>query len=139
MTDLSQEVHDSGVDLSGVIPLLQVKDMFETMQYYGEALGFSVDFIWPSDGEPKWAMVSRAETRFMFTVDLGTALSRFIAEKGNGVVFYVISDNVEALFSEVSDHGAIVVQELVRYGDRRQFTVSDPNGYAIAFSEPFSP
>ena len=139
MTDISQEVHDAGVDLSGVIPLLQVRDMSETLQYYGEALGFSVIFTWPSDGDPKWAMVSRAGTRFMFTVDLGTSLSRFIAEKGNGVVFYVISDEVEALFSEVADHGAIVVQELVVFGDRRQFTVADPNGYAIAFSEPFSP
>ena len=139
MTDLSQEAHDAGVDLSGVIPLLQVRDMSETLHYYGEALGFSVDFIWPSEGEPKWAMVSRTGTKFMFTVDLGTSLSRFIAEKGNGVVFYVIADKIEALFTEVADHGAILVQELVTMGDRRQFTVADPNGYAIAFSEPFSP
>ena len=120
-----------------VVPLLQVSSMSETLSYYQQVLGFSLDFTWPGDGAPKWAMVSRADVHFMFTIDLGTSSSPFIAEKGNGVVLYIIVQDVVPLYVELLDRGAIVVQDVVEFGGRKQFSVADPNGYIIAFSEPF--
>ncbi|MBM3189264.1 MAG: hypothetical protein FJZ90_11150 [Chloroflexi bacterium] len=121
----------------GVVPLLQVGDLTETLDYYREVLGFTMDFVWPDEDAPKWAMASRPGVSFMFTVDLGTSSSPFIAEKGNGVVFYIVTDDLDAVYDELLDKGAIIAQEMVAYGDRRQFSVADPNGYVITFSEAF--
>jgi len=128
----------TGKRLKRTVPLLQVNSLSDTLEYYTDALGFSVDFCWPDEGPPKWAMASRGEVSFMFTIDLGTSSSGFIAEKGNGVVLYVMADEVEALYSELAGRGAIVVQELHDFGGRRQFSVADLNGYVIAFSQEFS-
>jgi predicted enzyme related to lactoylglutathione lyase len=83
-------------------------------------------------------MVSRSEVQFMLTVDLGTSSGRFIAEKGNGVVFYIITKEIEALYAELEAKEALLVQDLMEFGGRRQFSVADPNGYVLTFSEPFN-
>jgi len=131
MADITRE------QLKRTVPLLQVNSMSETLAYYVDALGFCVDFCWPAEGPAKWAMVSRAKVSFMFTIDLGTSSSAFIAEKGNGVVLYVMLDDVEDLYSELAERGAIIVQDVHEFGGRKQFSVADVNGYVIAFSEEF--
>jgi len=123
--------------LKRTVPLLQVDSMSETLTYYLDALGFSTDFIWPAEGPAKWAMASRDDVSFMFTIDLGTSSSRFIAEKGNGVVLYITVDDVQVLYSELVERGAIIVQEVHEFGGRKQFSVADVNGYVIAFSQEF--
>ena len=123
--------------LSGVIPLLQVGSLRDTLDYYEQALGFRRDYVWPEEGEPKWAGVSRDRVSFILTVDLGTSSGQFIAEKGNGVVFYIVATDIEAIYEELQVRGAIVVQEMIQYGERRQFSVADLNGYVISFTEPF--
>lgn len=139
MTDTAGLPRSAGApeQLRRTVPLLQVNSISETLAYYVDALGFSLDFCWPSEGPAKWAMVSRAQVSFMFTIDLGTSSSRFIAEKGNGVVLYVMIDDVKALYSELVGRGAIVVQDVHEFGGREQFSVADVNGYVIAFSQEF--
>ena len=129
---------DHGPVLQTLVPLLQVNDILETISYYQENLGFSLSFLWPNEDDPKWAGVARDGAGFMFTIDLGASHGRWLAEKGNGVVLYVIVNDADALFQELSARGALVVQDPVTYGERRQFSVADPSGYVIAFSEPFA-
>jgi predicted enzyme related to lactoylglutathione lyase len=126
------------ITLRGVAPLMQVGDMGESLDYYREVLGFHLDFAWPDEGSPKWAKISRSEVQFMLTVDLGTSSGRFIAEKGNGVVFYIITREIEALYAEIEAKDALLVQDLMEFGGRRQFSIADPNGYVLTFSEPFT-
>jgi len=120
-----------------IVPLLQVSSISDTMGYYQEVLGFALDFRWPEEGEPRWVGMSRGEISMMFTIDLGTSSAPFIAEKVNGVVLYILVEEVEPLFEELAARGAIVVQEVHDFGGRRQFSIADPNGYVIAFSEAF--
>ena len=123
--------------MSGVMPLIQVRDLAKSLDYYQEVLGFTTDFTWPDEGPPKWAMVTRADVHFMLTIDLGTSSGEFIAEKGNGVVFYIITNQIEALYADLEGKGALIVQDMMTFGGRQQFSVSDLNGYVITFSEPF--
>ncbi|MBC7234638.1 MAG: VOC family protein [Chloroflexi bacterium] len=120
-----------------VIPLLQVRDVGEAIRYYQEVFGFTASFTWPNEEKPRWAMVSRDLVHIMLTVDLGTSTGEFIAEKGNGVVLYVIVQDVAALYDELVKREAIIVQELAEFGGRKQFSVADLNGYILAFSDPF--
>ncbi len=128
----------SAQQLKRIVPLLQVGSLVDTLTYYQQVLGFALDWAWPQEGEPKWAQVSRGAISFMLTIDLGTSSSPFIAEKGNGVVFYILVDDVEAIYAELVDRGAIIVQELHDFGGRKQFSVADLNGYVFAFSQEFT-
>lgn len=127
------------MNLQGVVPLLQVGNLRETIAYYQDCLGFRQDFLWERDGVAIWAGVSRGEVSFMLTRDLGTSDQSFIAEKGNGVAFYIIVDEIEPLYDELLAANALIVQDMMAFGDRRQFTIGDPNGYVITFSEPYQP
>ncbi len=118
-----------------IVPLLQVGNMADTLSYYQDCLGFTADLLWPAD-DPKWARVSRGDVSFMLTIDLGTSSGFFIAEKGNGVVFYIETDQVVAMYEDLTMRGAIIVQDLQDW-ERKQFSVADPNGYVLAFSEKF--
>lgn len=120
-----------------IVPLLQVGNMTDTLSYYRDCLGFSADLIWP-EKDPKWARVSRGEISFMLTIDLGTSSGFFIAEKGNGVVFYIVMEDVTAIYEELAARGAIIVQDIQDFGGRKQFSVADLNGYVLAFSEEFT-
>ncbi len=123
--------------LQGIIPLIQVGNMRESLDYYCEVLGFALEEVWPEAEDPRWARVSRGGAQFLLTMDLGTSDRPFIAEKGNGVVFYIPCEDLGALYEEFSSKGAIIVQEPVPFGGRWQFTVADINGYVLTFSEPF--
>ncbi len=118
-----------------VVPMLQVNDLNETIAYYCEALGFVLDTVWPDASMPRYATVSRGAISFAFTIDLGTSEGNFIAEKGNGIVLYLLVEDVEAAYQDLSSRGAIIVQELVEFAGRRQFSVGDINGYMLAVTE----
>ncbi len=124
--------------LSQVVPLLQVSDMASALEYYCEALGFRLTATWPEGEPPRWAHILREGVHFILTVDLGTSNREFIAEKGNGVVLYLVTDRIEALYQELVERGALVVQDMVTFGGRTQFSVGDADGYVLAFSEPFA-
>lgn len=118
-----------------VVPMLQVNDVNETIAYYQEALGFALETVWPDTSAPRYATVSRGDITFVFTTDLGTSEGSFIAEKGNGVVLCLLVDDIDAVYSELAARGAIIVQDLVEFAGRRQFSVGDINGYVLAISE----
>lgn len=120
-----------------LVPLLQVGSIEDALAYYQRVLGFHIDFVLPPGGPPRWAMASRGGIGFMFTTDLGTDAGPFIAEKGNGVVFYAIVEDIDPLYDELCERGVTVVQEPQDYGGRRQFSIADLDGYIIAFSESF--
>ena len=134
---LRQEAAPGTPGLSQVVPLLQVSDMARSLAYYCEALGFHVGATWPESGPIRWAHVRREGVHFMLTVDLGTSDREFIAEKGNGVVLYLVTDRLDALYEELAARGALIVQDVVSFGGRRQFSVGDADGYMLAFTEPF--
>jgi len=118
-----------------IVPMLQVNDVNETVAYYQEALGFTLETTWPDATTPRYAVVSRGDIHFVFTTDLGTSEGSFIAEKGNGVVLYLLVDDVDAVYDELSARGAIIVQDPIEFAGRRQFSVGDINGYMLAVTE----
>ncbi len=124
-------------DWRQIIPLLQVSNLAETLGYYRDVLGFGIVSLWPTEGPPKWAHVTRGAAHLLLTFDLGTSDRPFIAEKGNGVVLYVVVDDIEATYRELEERGAIIVQDMVEFGGRRQFSIGELNGYILAFTEAF--
>lgn len=118
-----------------VTPFLAARDLAETIRFYTDLLGFTVEVADPED-KPTFVLLECGGAAVIFDstlwrdppvmtsqlhFDLGPALD---ADSPVNALHERISDQVEVLWGpEVFDYG------------RREFSCTDPNGYALVFSE----
>ena len=115
-------------------PTLAVRDLGASSRWYQEALGFSHVFTMPGPGggaglvHLRWAKYADLLLRASPPID---------GKKGIGITLnYAVTDGaLDALAGRARKHGATFVQEP---GDRpwnaRDFTVADPDGFALTFT-----
>jgi uncharacterized glyoxalase superfamily protein PhnB len=120
----------------GVIPVFLVDDVVMTVEFYRDAMGFDVDFVY---GEPPiYASVSRNDAIFNFTKSepAGRRNSVASAGTGNGVDAYVVVSDIDDVYEELKGHGVSIVAEIEShdYG-MREFQIEDCNRYRIAIAE----
>lgn len=115
---------------------LAVRDVGESTRWYQEALGFQCVFVMPgADG--KGALAHMRWTRY---ADLLLVAERepVTGPKGIGIglSYQVTEGTVDAIAGRARAHGAKLVREP---GDRpwnaRDFTVADPDGFQITFTQ----
>jgi uncharacterized glyoxalase superfamily protein PhnB len=114
-----------------VLPILAVKDMTASVDFYCNKLGWNNVFDMPTEGGGiSFAMVSLREG-VMF------GLSRMDAPepKGQGVALmcYIADDSdIDAYYTECMGRGASIAMEIKdEYWGDRCFAVSDPDGYYV--------
>jgi len=119
----------------GSAPILLVKDVVASADYYRDKVGFSYERFW---GEPPcFCILCRDNFHLMLSQPED---SKFIVphykavEKMWNVYFWV--DDVEALYGELKGSGATIDYELCDqpYGCR-EFGIQDLDGYDIAFGQ----
>ena len=116
---------------SAVIPCLRVRDLAETIAFYGR-LGFSMTGSYEQDGRMAWCEMARDEARLHFH---GLDHPDMPNDPVFSGILYFRPDDVRALAEEW--RGKVEFfwgPEVMRYG-WREFAFRDPNGYIIAFSE----
>lgn len=112
-------------------PILAVADIKRSMQFYTEALGFSVQFTMNgADGELVHASLMNGEAGLMLAQKLNPG-----DVVGHGVVLYMtLNDdvNVDAAFTRAIAAGAVPTQEPTdQVWGMRDWMVSDPDGYQL--------
>ncbi|MDN5850040.1 MAG: VOC family protein [Nitrococcus sp.] len=115
-----------------LVPALLVKDMTETLAFYGK-LGFELTERHPDHTRPTWAEVRRDAVVLQFHTEppCGTP-----PEPVCSGTFYFYPEDVGALAAEFRGKVAFAWgPEVMEYG-MREFGVQDPNGYYLAFIEP---
>lgn len=115
-----------------LVPALLVKDMAETLAFYGK-LGFVVTGCHPDQQRATWAEVARDGVVLQFHSELSCGTPPTPVCSGT---FYFYPENVGAMADEL--RGKIEFAwgpEVMDYG-MREFAVQDPNGYYLAFTEP---
>ena len=116
-------------------PMLQARDLDETIRFYTEMLEFALEGTWgpEPDGPATWCSLDYGPATLMFThgalVDPGgPALTGSL---------YFYPEDVDALHASLVARG---VQPLGAPADReygmRDFAVEDPNGYLLQFGQP---
>ena len=123
-----------------VSPILGVRRVRETAEYYRDVLGFSLDPVdgvfQPSPDEPDrvYAIVKRPGVWIHFQIRRGVIRERRRHEFERDVYLYV--DKVENLYSEFTRRGAKFQSppQVAPYGIR-EMVVEDPNGYRLVFGE----
>jgi len=126
-------------------PSVRVRDMQKSLEFYTKTLGFqATDKLTRRDGRIVHASVGFDSPLLMLSPveNVRTAQTREDLTKnklGVGVEFYIGmngSKKLDEFFTEVKAKGITVVNEpKTEFWGDRIFTVRDPDGYALTFSE----
>lgn len=116
----------------GSAPVLFVKDLTTSLDYYCDVLGFDRPALWGDP--PDFAMPKRERMILMLSQAKDADLVRPKAVIWD--VYFWVSD-AQKLFAEYSEKGAIILREPVYqtgYGNL-EFIIEDPDGYTLAFGQ----
>ena len=122
-------------------PMLIVRDLEASSEFYQKALGFKHIFTMPGPG----GQPALVHLRWAKYADLLIARSRDGQEvpKGVGVSLnFNISDlfggDIDAFANHARDHGADVSGPINQPWNVREVTVIDPDGYKLIFTVPLN-
>jgi uncharacterized glyoxalase superfamily protein PhnB len=113
-------------------PQFLVDDLEDSLAFYQERLGFSRDFVY----EDFYAGVSRDRALIHLKCAPKLPAERAHRQAGEHLDAFLVVSGVEALFAELVGRGAPIASPLERkpWGTR-DFSVRDPDGYILCFSE----
>jgi catechol 2,3-dioxygenase-like lactoylglutathione lyase family enzyme len=127
---------------AALVPELYVSDLARSLDFYCEALGFSIVY---QRAEERFAYLERAGAELMLEEPIGRTwlAGPLEAPYGRGVNFQVAVEDAAALRDAALLAGAPLVMDLeektyLRDGEPirvRQCVVQDPDGYLLRFSE----
>ena len=114
-----------GVTFCGLTPILNVKDVPASIEYYVSKLGFNKNWDWPCDGPRTFAAVGRGE------------ISIFLCQGGqgqSGTWMSVFVDDTDALHEEYKASGAKIMDPPADcpWG-MREMRVTDLDEHVIRF------
>jgi uncharacterized glyoxalase superfamily protein PhnB len=130
---------------NAMAPSIRVRDIQKSLDFYTKTLGFRAsDTLTRKDGKIAHTTVGfdspllmLAPVEYVRTQQTKDELTK--NKLGIGVEFHIAmtgSKKLDDLFTEVKARGVTVINEpKTEFWGDRIFTVSDPDGYAITFSE----
>lgn len=116
-------------------PLLAVRNMKETIEFYKNTLGFKMGMAFPNADNPEYADLSKDGMVLMFipAKDHGIGIEEKL---GIGVHLYMeIDGDIDEYYAELKSKGVKIVADIKDepFGVR-DFTIEDINGYQLAFN-----
>ena len=118
-------------------PLLAVRDMKKTLDFYTKSLGFELRMAFPTPDNPQYADIIKDGMVMMFI----PAQEHSIDSKekfGSGVYLYLhIDGDIDKYYNELKQKGVRIAVDIKDepFGVR-DFTVEDPDGYKLVFNQP---
>ena len=114
------------------ITMLFAKDVEATSKWYQEFLGMK-----SGHGGPEFEMLLHGDKILLQLHEIEADHDHGVvtsAPLGHGVVVFVYVDDAEAAFARAKAHGIEIANDLEynRQAHMWEFTVRDPNGYAIS-------
>ncbi len=119
----------------GSAPILLVKDVVASANYYRDKVGFNYDRFW---GEPPCFCILHRDGFLLMLSQVGDEkciVPHYQAVENMWNVYFWVND-VDKLYEELSGRGAKIDYELCTqpYGCR-EFGIQDLDGYDIAFGQ----
>lgn len=116
-------------------PLLAVRNMKQTIEFYKDTLGFKTGMVFPDADNPEYADVSKDGMVLMFipakNVGIGSE-----ERLGIGVNLYMeIDGDIDGYYAELKSKGVKIAVEIKDepFGIR-DFTIKDIDGYQLTFN-----
>jgi uncharacterized glyoxalase superfamily protein PhnB len=123
---------NSRAKLRGITPMIEVRDLRESIDFYTSKLGFVCNGVWPEDGNPSWASLTNGSADLMFAIRNQHST---VAEPTFTGTFYLYPGDVDAAWEELKD--AVEVEYPIEdfiYG-MREFGIRDCNGYLLQYGQ----
>ena len=118
-----------------VAPVLVVRDLAISLPYWRDRMGF--DVIGAFKDPPILVFMARCGIQFMLRETGGDPIpGTNRAWVGTAWDAHVWVDDADALHAEMEARGATVSDLRDTFYDNREFEVTDPDGYLIAFGGP---
>jgi uncharacterized glyoxalase superfamily protein PhnB len=123
----------SGLDLTGVGPMLTVSDVEKSLAWYRDVLGFTVKDRWEDNGKLLGMEMYAGRTLFMFMQDDWKKGRDRV--KGQGVRFFcTTSQDVDRIAERAKAKGAVLEHDPMDEYEMRAFSLADPDGYHITIA-----
>jgi uncharacterized glyoxalase superfamily protein PhnB len=122
--------------MGDISPLLAVKNMKETIEFYTNSLGFKLGMCFPDATNPEYADLAKDGMVLMVI----PAEAHGISPKdkfGTGVYLYMqIDGNIDEYYQELKGRGVKIAVDIKDepFGVR-DFTVEDTDGYKLVFNQ----
>lgn len=117
-----------------IAPILAVKDVDASVEFYTQKLGFDHDFSMQGpDGKNTFAFVNMGQRK----INIGLSLDPPLEYRGRGVVLmlYVPDEtDLDQYYADVQKRGVAIAEPIKdEYWGDRVFTVHDPDGFVLSF------
>lgn len=130
-------------------PNFEVKSIRETLEFYQNALGFSLVMAVPetqdgieqslTDGkEYVYALVSKDKVEIMFQRTDSFKEDVRLAKDlpmGASVSFYMEIDGIDSFYEQIKNSGWVPTELKTAWYGMREFYLKDNNGYILGFAE----
>jgi uncharacterized glyoxalase superfamily protein PhnB len=123
---------DQNTALKSIVPILFVRDVPKSADYFRDKLGFGIEFLY---GDPPfYGAVSRDEVCIHLRCVHQPNFAELAAREVSLILATIEVADVHALFKEIEDRGAEIAQIPTRqtWGGT-DFHVRDPDGNVISF------
>lgn len=120
------------MQFKSLVPSLDVTNVDESIKFYKDALGFSVQERMSWNGETGWALLKVGRVGLMLNAR-DYELNAPTAPQFGGVFFFY-SNNLEKLHEELTDKGYPVSNMQSIQSGIKEFYLCDPDGYVFWFT-----
>lgn len=144
-----RRVQPEGENMAGISPMLGVRDMKRTIDFYENILGFAAGKVLPDRENAKYVDFSRYGAVLMFQplsmmkdglIENFRLPNATESEPGVGVVHYVDFpkyEDIDAYYADLKTKGVAIVKDLSdRSWGARDFMIADPDGHLLSFTKP---
>src|SRR5262245_10885627 len=127
--------------IHGLCPLLQVFDMPRALAFYRDRLGFEIMTRDRNTDNCDWVLLRWGAAELMLNTAYeaddrpGAQDAHRIAAHADTTLYFSTPD-VDALYTQWRDQYGDIAAPVVREYGMRQWTVIDPDGYALCFQCP---
>ncbi len=116
-------------------PLLAVRNVEETIEFYKNILGFETGMVFPDENNPEYADLSKDGMAMMFLLAKNMGIGS--DEKlGIGVNLYMeIDGDIDEYYAELKNKGVKFVYDIKdEHFGIRDFAIEDIDGYQLTFN-----
>jgi len=117
--------------LRGPEPLLYVTDIYRSVAFYTEQLGFTVTESYRPHDQLCWCRLERGGAAFM--LQSASEKDGSPSERTHGIIFYFFCTDADALHAEFTAAGLALDPPQKTFYGMNQLSLNDPDGYSLCF------
>jgi uncharacterized glyoxalase superfamily protein PhnB len=127
-----KEKSSRGFQLASLAPSLTVNDLAQSMKWYCDVIGFSVQQRWEREGALVGAELQAGDVTVYLSQEDGQKGRDRI--KGEGFRLYWYTDQVDQIAAGIKARGGTLASEPKDEWGARSFNLVDPTGYKITIT-----